>query len=138
MGLLYLFFLVYFLSPEFPSIDPANGTLLIVILPNDFNFSCNATGFPPPTISWTFSPSRSSNNASIPLSEDLFMNTVFSESALSVVNIIPSDQSQSGVYTCRARNSLGEANRSTTVLVTGESLLHQFNVRKIAHAVFFC
>ena len=65
------------------------------------------------------------------------MNTVFSESALSVVNIDPSDQSQSGVYTCRARNSLGEANRSTAVLVTGESLLHQFNVRKIAHAVFF-
>ena len=106
-----------------PSISQSNGTQITAIVPNGFSLSCNATGYPPPAVSWTFSPSRSSDTATVPLSEDLFINTMFNESTLSVVNINSSRQNWSGLYTCLAVNPVGQANWSTTVLVYCESLL---------------
>lgn len=60
--------------------------------------SCNATGNPQPTISWTRNgfPVNTSNNSSISFSED--------KKLLTITNV---NRTDSGEYRCLANNSLG-------------------------------
>ena len=57
---------------------------------------CNATGNPPPTLSWTKDRSPINNNQGIPFSGD--------NETLSIASI---NRSESGNYRCVARNGLG-------------------------------
>ena len=68
--------------------------------------SCNATGNPGPTISWTKDESRmSSNSARISLSDD--------NKQLTITNV---NRTDSGEYRCVASNSLGNDTSSGATL----------------------
>ena len=74
---------------------------------DNVTLSCNATGNPVPTISWTTngSPIKITGNSSISFSED--------KKQLNIVNVSRTD---SGEYRCVAINELGNDTSSVTTL----------------------
>ena len=67
--------------------------------------SCNATGNPGPTISWTKDESQISSNSRISLSDD--------KKKLTITNVRRTD---SGEYRCVANNKIGNDNSSGATL----------------------
>ena len=87
-----IFFFFFTVQPEIIT-HPKNVTVEEGL---PMNLFCNATGNPPPTLSWTKDGSPLNNNQGILFSGD--------NETLSIASI---NRSKSGNYRCVARNSLG-------------------------------
>ena len=69
---------------------------------------CNPQGGPPPTKTW-YKDGRQITNS-------MARYTVHGNGTLEIQNVQDSDK---GVYRCNARNTVGQANMETTVMVVG-------------------
>ena len=120
--------------------------LLTVNQSDSAMFECNATGIPPPVISWSMSTreqSVSGSGSGDSLSPDDLLSPIlitesdergyltpggYVASVLSVLTISPAVSNDSGTYTCTAYNTVGtsmtlaEDERNTALYVQGQCM----------------
>ncbi|XP_040895666.1 hemicentin-1 [Toxotes jaculatrix] len=86
-----------------PSIDGPAEEIVVETISNPVTFSCDATGIPPPSLTWL------KNGRPIENSESLEMHIFSGGSKLQIAR---SQLSDSGTYTCLASNVEGNARKS--------------------------
>ncbi|XP_033885551.3 hemicentin-1-like isoform X1 [Acipenser ruthenus] len=86
-----------------PSIDGPKDVKVLETISNPVTFSCDATGIPPPTLTWL------KNGRPIGNSESLEMHILSGGSKLQIAR---SQLSDSGTYTCVASNVEGKAHKN--------------------------
>ncbi|KAM3875993.1 hemicentin-1 [Diretmus argenteus] len=86
-----------------PSIDGPTEESVVEIISNPVTFACDATGIPPPSLTWL------KNGRPIESSESLEMHILSGGSKLQIAR---SQLSDSGTYTCVASNVEGKARKS--------------------------
>ncbi|XP_076007425.1 hemicentin-1 [Genypterus blacodes] len=86
-----------------PSIDGPAEVKVVETISNPVTFACDATGVPPPSLTWL------KNGRSIETSESLEMHIFSGGSKLQIAR---SQLSDSGTYTCVASNVEGKARKS--------------------------
>ena len=78
---------------------------------SSFTLSCNATGSPTPTISWTMdSMMLTSDGSKVSIVESTSTDVIVS--SLTIMNFVATD---GGVYTCAASNSVETASVSSDI-----------------------
>ena len=97
-------FSISLVPPHFISV-PTSETLLIG---SRLEWRCEATGNPKPSVTWMKNGQKLESNL-----DTLIMNN---GTRLTVTNV---DPSQSGQYTCKANNSMGEDSTSVVLFVIG-------------------
>ena len=80
------------------------------------SFTCQATGEPPPTISWYFNGTLLANGIKHTISETS-VNTTTINSILTIMSVESSDV---GTYTCNATNVVSSDTSSGVLTVNGE------------------
>ena len=130
--------------PEILSLEPS--PLLTVNQSDSAVFECNATGIPPPIISWSMSTreqSVSGSGSGDSLSPDDLLSPIlitesdergyltpggYVVSVSSVLTISPTVSNDSGTYTCTASNTVGtsmtlaEDEQNTTLYIQGQCI----------------
>jgi len=98
-------------------IIPTNSTPIVITERETTTITCEAIGYPPPTVVWsrtsgTFSYRVSvSNSVSVPTGNG---NVTSVSVNLTLTNVSRED---TGLYECSASNSVGSDNRNTSVTV---------------------
>ena len=113
-----LFHFSLFFSPALPvvSVFPQNST---VIQPEAANFTCNASGFPSPSLLWFKQDGMNLSLLSNGTKYDiLYMTTEnLAQSYLTITETNPFD---TAVYICEASNVVGNDSQSSSLQVNGE------------------
>ena len=114
-------YVMYYLGTT--TISPINDE--IVIEGNTTTITCEAIGYPPPTVFW--SKTEGVINYTVSVSDSISVPTGYGNETRVSVNLTVANayRDDTGVYTCRANNSIGNDSMNVSITIQCKSLLRK-------------
>ena len=107
-----------------PTILVSPSPLDVTRVEEAISLSCNASGFPVPTVSWSHNGTDVTANTRLSIETQYGDRSVLSTLGIAAMNVTVND---SGEYVCTASSSFGDAvHDSALVLVQGVYIYHTY------------